>query len=178
MIELPTPETDALFWKHGYPVKVETSKAMLLCKKLENERDWTTEQFKCLKDAYSRSERERDEAQKQNAKLRDIAERAIVPLECDGVPWGAKLRAELDQLKEGAKWVKEEAREALKAFKLNKKHLCDWLALQIPDINSKMTLPYIYIEYPAGHPAYPQGSRVPWLASQTDILAEDWETVD
>jgi hypothetical protein len=40
----------------------------------------------------------------QNAKLRDIAEKAIVPLECDGVPWGAKLRAELDQLKqEGAK---------------------------------------------------------------------------
>ena len=39
----------------------------------------------------------------QNAKLRDIADRAIIPLECDGVPWGAKLRAELDQLKEGAK---------------------------------------------------------------------------
>lgn len=43
------------------------------------------------------------EAREQNAKLRDIAERAIIPLECDGVPWGAKLRAELDQLKEGAK---------------------------------------------------------------------------
>jgi len=53
-----------------------------------------------------------------------------------------------------------------------------WLALQTPDINSKMTLPYIYIEYPQGHPAYPNGSRVPWLASQNDILAEDWETVD
>jgi len=53
-----------------------------------------------------------------------------------------------------------------------------WLALQTPDINSKMTLPYIYIEYPQRHPAYPNGSRVPWLASQTDILAEDWETVD
>jgi hypothetical protein len=53
-----------------------------------------------------------------------------------------------------------------------------WLALQTPDENSKMTLPYIYIEYPQGHPAYPNGSRVPWLASQTDILAEDWEIVD
>lgn len=49
-----------------------------------------------------------------------------------------------------------------------------WLALQVPDANSKMTLPYIYIEYPKGHPAYPAGSRVPWLASQTDILSEDW----
>jgi hypothetical protein len=48
-------------------------------------------------------QKERDEAREQNAKLRDIADRAIIPLECDGVPWGAKLRAELDQLKEGRK---------------------------------------------------------------------------
>ena len=52
-----------------------------------------------------------------------------------------------------------------------------WLLLQVPDENSKMTLPYIYIEYPEGHPAYPAGSRVPWLASQTDLLASDWEIV-
>lgn len=50
-----------------------------------------------------------------------------------------------------------------------------WLKLQQPDEQSKMTLPYIYIEYPVGHAAYPQGSRVPWLASQTDLLANDWE---
>lgn len=50
-----------------------------------------------------------------------------------------------------------------------------WLLLQTPDAHSKMTLPYIYIEYPVGHPAYPNGSRVPWLASQTDLLAEDWQ---
>lgn len=49
-----------------------------------------------------------------------------------------------------------------------------WLALQQPDANSKMTLPYIYIEYPVGHIAYPMGCRVPWVASQTDLLAEDW----
>jgi len=49
-----------------------------------------------------------------------------------------------------------------------------WLQMQTPDELSKITLPYIYIEYPAGHPAYPNGSRVPWLASQTDMLAEDW----
>lgn len=50
-----------------------------------------------------------------------------------------------------------------------------WLKLQVPDEHSKMTLPYVYIEYPNGHIAYPNGSRVPWLASQTDMLAEDWE---
>ena len=53
-----------------------------------------------------------------------------------------------------------------------------WLALQVPDEHSKMTLPYIYIEYPEGLPAYPKGSRVPLLASQTDILGDDWETVE
>ena len=49
-----------------------------------------------------------------------------------------------------------------------------WLLMQRPDENSKMTLPYIYIEYPVGHAAYPNGSRVPWLASQTDMFSDDW----
>ena len=53
-----------------------------------------------------------------------------------------------------------------------------WIELQVPDEHSKMTLPYIFMEYPAGHPPYPNGSRVPWLASQTDILADDWEEVE
>ena len=48
-----------------------------------------------------------------------------------------------------------------------------WLELQRPDANSKMTLPYIYINYPADAKTTP-GARVPWLASQTDMLAEDW----
>ncbi len=45
-----------------------------------------------------------------------------------------------------------------------------FLTLQVPDEHSKMTLPYIYI-------TTVQGDRVPWLASQTDILADDWEMV-
>jgi hypothetical protein len=52
-----------------------------------------------------------------------------------------------------------------------------WLQLQTPDANSKMTLPYVYIEYPPGSVAYPNGCRVPWLASQTDMLADDWAVV-
>ena len=42
-----------------------------------------------------------------------------------------------------------------------------FLELQVPDENSKMTLPYIFI-------TTVQGDRVPWLASQTDLLATDW----
>ena len=43
-----------------------------------------------------------------------------------------------------------------------------YLTLQTPDENSKMTLPYIFI-------TTVQGDLVPWLASQTDLLMEDWE---
>jgi hypothetical protein len=45
-----------------------------------------------------------------------------------------------------------------------------WLALQVPDEHSKMTLPYIYMR--TSH-----GDLVPWVASQTDILARDWVEV-
>ena len=48
-----------------------------------------------------------------------------------------------------------------------------WLELQVPDANSKMTLPYIFMSYPTDAQNTP-GARVPWLASQTDMLAEDW----
>lgn len=48
-----------------------------------------------------------------------------------------------------------------------------WLELQVPDSHSKMTLPYIYINYPADAQNTP-GARVPWLASQTDMLSDDW----
>lgn len=42
-----------------------------------------------------------------------------------------------------------------------------WLELQRPDAYSKMSLPYIFMKTADGH-------QVPWLASQTDMLAEDW----
>lgn len=44
-----------------------------------------------------------------------------------------------------------------------------WLELQRPDANSKMTLPYVYM-------STAQGDLVPWLCSQTDLLATDWES--
>lgn len=46
-----------------------------------------------------------------------------------------------------------------------------FIALQTPDENSFMSLPYIFI-----HTA--DTKLVPWVASQTDILAEDWLPVD
>jgi hypothetical protein len=45
-----------------------------------------------------------------------------------------------------------------------------WLRLQVPDANSKMSLPYIYMKTA-------DNNQVPWLASQTDVLADDWSVV-
>lgn len=45
-----------------------------------------------------------------------------------------------------------------------------WVALQRPDAQSKMTLPYIYV-------TTVDGGSVPWTASQTDMLADDWRVV-
>ena len=45
-----------------------------------------------------------------------------------------------------------------------------YLEIKEPDDTSDMTLPYIYIRTV-------QGDFVPWLASQTDILSDDWVSV-
>lgn len=68
----------------------------------------------------------------------------------------------LDMLKKG---------HAVARLGWNGKGLC--VKAQFPDENSKMTLPYLYIEYPQDAKTTP-GARCPWLASQTDIMAEDW----
>jgi hypothetical protein len=42
------------------------------------------------------------------------------------------------------------------------------LRLMRPTATAMMTLPYIYLRTATG-------DRIPWVASQTDLLAEDWE---
>jgi len=51
-----------------------------------------------------------------------------------------------------------------------------FIAIQNPDENSKMTRPYIYIDTTGLQTTNPEAPKscVPWLASQTDMLAEDW----
>lgn len=67
--------------------------------------------------------------------------------------------------------------EALKQLKAGRKvYRKGWngkrqyLLLQVPDEGSKMTLPYIYI-------CTVQKDFVPWFASQSDMLAEDWNNI-
>ena len=55
-----------------------------------------------------------------------------------------------------------------------------FIKLQVPDQFSKMTSPYIYIDttnLQTNNKNAPK-SLVPWLASQTDMLAEDWVIVE
>jgi len=45
-----------------------------------------------------------------------------------------------------------------------------WVALQTPDAHSKMRRPYIYM-CPVSK------ELVPWVASQSDMLADDWQVI-
>ena len=67
--------------------------------------------------------------------------------------------------------------QAIEAMKMGSKVARDgwngkgmWIALQVPDQHSKMQRPYIYM-CPVG------GELVPWVASQSDMLANDWNIV-
>lgn len=74
--------------------------------------------------------------------------------------------------------------QALNALKNGEKVSCkSWhgkgmfLQLQRPDENSKMTMPYIFINIPKDHVSTPGGSaydRAPWVASQYDLMSNDW----
>lgn len=76
---------------------------------------------------------------------------------------------------------------AIEALKLGKKVArAGWngkgifIELQVPDQYSKMSSPYIFIDttgLQTDNPDAPR-SRVPWLASQTDMLTEDWRVVE
>lgn len=71
---------------------------------------------------------------------------------------------------EGFGWAIKQLRNGSKVQREGWNGKGQHLELQVPDEHSKMTLPYIFI-------TTVQGDRVPWLASQTDLLAVDWQVV-
>lgn len=46
-----------------------------------------------------------------------------------------------------------------------------WIALQVPDENSKMGHPYLYMKGV-------DGKLFPWNPNQLDMLSGDWQTVE
>lgn len=76
------------------------------------------------------------------------------------------MRAEQATFSEALTWLKNGYKVARAGW--NGKG--QWVKLQLPDENSKMTEPYLYIKNA-------QDGLVPWLASQGDLLAADWMIV-
>ena len=65
-------------------------------------------------------------------------------------------------------WALKQLRSGLKVKRKGWNGKGMYIELQIPNENSKMTLPYIFMKTV-------DNNFVPWLASQTDILADDWD---
>ena len=65
--------------------------------------------------------------------------------------------------------------DAFKAIKNGAKiRLISWesdvyISLQIPDVHSKMTAPYMYVTSRYG--------QVPWMPTQIEIMSDQWEVV-
>jgi hypothetical protein len=68
-------------------------------------------------------------------------------------------------------WALQQCKLGLKVARANWNGKGMWIALQRPDEHSKMKLSYLYMSTVTG-------DLVPWLASQTDMLSEDWSLVD
>jgi len=68
-------------------------------------------------------------------------------------------------------WAVKQLHHGLRVRRRGWNGECMHLELQVPDAHSKMTLPYVYI-------FTVQGDLVPWLCSQTDLLAADWEIAE
>jgi hypothetical protein len=64
-------------------------------------------------------------------------------------------------------WALEMCKEGMKIFRMGWNGKGMYIDLQLPDENSKMTSPYLFIKTA-------DGKFCPWVASQTDILATDW----
>lgn len=68
-------------------------------------------------------------------------------------------------------WAVKEMHNGMKVRRAGWNGKGMWLALQVPDANSKMSLPYVYMKTA-------DEKLVPWLCSQTDLLAADWELAE
>ena len=73
-------------------------------------------------------------------------------------------------------WALRQLKEGKKVCRLGWNGKGIYIELQRPDEHSKMTQPYVYIVttgLQSDNPDAPRGV-VPWVVSQTDLMAEDW----
>lgn len=66
-------------------------------------------------------------------------------------------------------WAVEQMREGKLVRRAGWNGKGMWIALQTPSyVEPDMTEPYVYMKTA-------QGGKIPWLCSQADLLATDWE---
>lgn len=68
----------------------------------------------------------------------------------------------------GIGWAVAEMEHGARVQRANWNGAHQWIALQRPDVQSRMSLPYIYMKTADEH-------IVPWMCSQADLLAKDWQ---
>ena len=78
------------------------------------------------------------------------------PMGASATPSGYSFSVAIDMIKQGRK-----------VYRSGWNGKGQYLEMQVPDTNSKMKRSYIFIS-----PV--DGNLVPWVASQSDLLAEDW----
>jgi hypothetical protein len=77
-----TPETDAFFYQHGYPIEVDNQKAIWLCERLERERDQYRRNLELIaEDCQAWLNSENDEPSAEFIKL--VAKYAREAIKCD-----------------------------------------------------------------------------------------------
>jgi hypothetical protein len=72
---------------------------------------------------------------------------------------------------QGFGWALQELWSGRKVYRVGWNGLGQFIRMQFPSKGTKITLPYIYI-------STKEALLVPWVASQTDLLAFDWQLVE
>ena len=89
-----------------------------------------------------------------------------------GVVAGSGLREDVhaQTIMDGIGWAVNQVRNGKCVARRGWNGKNQYIALQNHDLHSKMTEPYVYMKNA-------QGGLIPWLCSQGDLLALDWEIV-
>ena len=74
----------------------------------------------------------------------------------------------MDHISGGIGWAVRQMKAGKNVTRIGWNGKGQYLGLQVPDEHSANTLAYVYI-------ITVYGARVPWICSQTDLLAGDWQ---
>lgn len=100
----------------------------------------------------------------------------VSPLQCPECGFRGSMDGAIDEIREAPTLSFGQVLEALKADPFRRFARKGWndngqyISMQVPGFPSKITRPYLYIKTV-------NGELIPWAASQTDMLSDDWYEV-